>query len=656
MRVLGLHNGHDPSAALVVDGELVVFIEEERLNRCKHGVGILELHALAGTQRAPLPDRALRYCLDAAGLRVDDLDAVVVTNDQPDLAARVPIADPARVYAMPAGTHHLAHAVGAFFASPFDDATVLVYDHTGSSFERGEAGEAPTPLSDADLAQRLGPSRALHAAPAAWVYESESVFTFDRRADVVPERILHNLHPLTHMGSHGLGAMYAAICILTGFYDPKTGWDEPGKLMGLSGYGRPLDAPWGLLEHAGPDFDFDPFARWLAAAHQGTSAKTADLAHEAQRVLEHCALQLARWARAHSASRNLCLSGGVALNVHANALIERSGLFDRVFVMPACSDAGNAIGAAFWFAAAHGDAPQPLTHAYLGRTYADAEVDRALVGYESERLADDVLYERVSALLADGDVVAWVEGGAEAGPRALGHRSLLADPRTAAMRDHLNIDVKGREPFRPLAPAVCSEDAAAYFDVGEAPFMLRAATVRPHRRAQLGAVVHVDGTARPQTVRAEVSPRLHALLRAFERHSGVPVLLNTSFNGPGQPIVETPAQALDAIWTLEIDALVLHDRLVAPPDVCAAQLAAIVDAEAQLDAALSRPRHQPWVRRIHQRFGLDSCAQRNAMAVLLNTCTPGRPQDAALGDLPDLLRARFTRFLLRQRLLFRVRG
>lgn len=649
MKVLGVHNGHDPSAALVVDGEVVAFVEEERLSRVKHGVSMRDWTRTTGTRSAPFPHRAVAACLAEGGLRLDQLDAIVATHDEPGLAGLLPGAPADRVHAMPPGTHHLAHAFATFHASGFPDAAVLVWDHTGSLFERTPDG-ALQPLGPEAFAARRGPGADLFRAPDTLVYESESVFGFAAR-DAAPERVLHHVHPLAHIATHGFGALYAACCAAVGLVNDATGQDEAGKLMGLAAHGTARGHGWGLLDATEPPFDFGRFAAW-SRSQRLTPADTPSgraIAAEAQGVLEHAAHVFARWIRATTGHRRLCVAGGVGLNVPCNAIFEQH--FDEVFVLPCCTDAGNALGAAFAWVRDHGGTPQPLATTALGPTWSDAAIDAALEGLHVERMQDEALIAHVADRLAEGQVVAWFDGRSEVGPRALGHRSLLADPRPPDQRDRLNVLVKGREPFRPLAPSILAEHAPAWFGVEHTPYMLRAATVAPERRARVPAVVHADGSTRPQTVRATSNPRYHALIDAFRERTGVPLVLNTSLNGPGVPMVESPDDAVDALWTLEIDALVFPGRLVHPPAVDTVPLRACIDAAAAVDRVLGAPRQRPWLAWLRDRDGL----ARGTVAEALKRMVADPLQGTAVATpaLDPVVRRRLTRFLLRHRLLFR---
>ena len=299
---------------------------------------------------------------------------------------------------------------------------------------------------------------------------------------------------------------------------------------------------------------------------------TKDVARSAQVVLEEILLEKAAWLHDQVGSPRLCMAGGVALNCVANGRILREGPFEELFVQPAATDAGAALGAA---TIAHrrltGGRPsaERLDHVFLGPAYSSGEIRALLAGSQVkvQVLSDEAaLADHVADRLARGEVVGWFHGAMEFGPRALGGRSILADPRNPAMRDRVNAFVKKREAFRPFAPAVIAERAREHFDLDhDAPFMLETCQVRSP--LDLPAITHVDGSARPQTVHAGTNPRFHALLQAFERRTGCPILLNTSFNLRGEPIVCTPVDALLCFVRSDLDCLVLEDVVLDRRDV-----------------------------------------------------------------------------------------
>ncbi len=490
-----------------------------------------------------LPEQAARWCLERGGLGPADLDAVAYAY-QPDLApppgpdptadgweglrtlyarraplflrTALPGLDPRRVRFVP---HHVAHAASAYLAGPHRTASVLVVDG------RGE--------------------RASHLAGRA----------VDGRLKVLA---------IQHL-PHSLGALYEGLTAHLGF---RRSSDEY-KVMALASYGEPafLPALRRLVRPTGDGgFAVRPF-EWTSFTPprrpgEDWRPEHADLAASVQRRLEEVLLDLARWLHRRTGDRALVMAGGVALNCVANSRLAERGPFDRVWVQPAAGDAGTALGAALWTAAAEGEPVRPMTTAALGREWSADELAGRLraAGVPYERSADPA--ETAAALLAGGAVVAWFQGRSEYGPRALGHRSLLADPRPPDTVHRLN-RIKGREAFRPVAPMVVLERAAEIFDGPlPSPYMLFVHRVRPRWRRRIPAVVHVDGTARVQTVARDEEPLLHRLLEAFERRTGVPVLVNTSLNTEGRPMVDDPRDALECFGASPIDALVLGPFVV----------------------------------------------------------------------------------------------
>src|SRR3954469_20366737 len=538
MRVLGVNAVfHDPAAALVADGRTVAAAEEERFSRRKHGKSPVAFSTWE------LPEQAIAFCLRKAGIKAADLDAVAYSYD-PDLAP-APDADITAgdweglrtLYARRAPlflktalggwegdfrwvAHHVAHASSATFASGFDPCSVLVLDG------RGEVGS--------HLSGR---------------------FTGGALEVLAAQRL-----------PHSLGLLYEELTAHLGF---RRSSDEY-KVMAMASYAEPefLDE-FRRLVRATEDGGFsvapvqlDRFAPPLAPGAEFTAAHAA-LASSVQRRLEEVLLELAGWLHERTGDRDLVMAGGVALNCVANSRLWREGPFERIWVQPASGDSGTALGAAMHVAAALGDRVAPLRTAALGSGWDDASLERMLetaaVGAERP---DDVA-DAVAAVLADDGVVAWFQGRAEFGPRALGHRSLLADPRRPENLEKLN-DIKGREQFRPVAPMVLAERAAEIF-AGPlpSPYMLFTHQVRPEWRDRIPAVVHVDGTARIQTVDRKTEPLVARMLECFEARTGVPVVVNTSLNTAGRPMVDDPRDALECFGSSPVDALAIGPFLVA---------------------------------------------------------------------------------------------
>jgi carbamoyltransferase len=571
--ILGVNAYHgDAAAALVVDGELVAAAEEERFNRVKHCAGF--------------PALAARWCLEYAGLAPEALDHVAIGRDPlangwaklRRLAVRPPrlgyVAsrgrNAARVGAggiraslesalgLPPGSlkaqlhaveHHRAHLASAYLVSPFDEAAVLSLDGFGD-------------FASAMLGRGRG-----------------------RRLQVTG-RVLF---------PHSLGIFYTALTQWLGF--PHYG--DEGKVMGLAPYGDPerflpamrrilltgdgvyrLSLEYFTHHSQGVEMNWERepsvgriFSRRLEdelgearGPAEELSTRHVDAAAALQARLEEAVLYVTGALARSSGSSRLCLAGGVALNAVANGRILAETPFEELYVQPAAGDSGTAVGAAFhvWNEILGGERSHVMNHAYWGPGYDEPALARALgrSGLAVERLDDDVLFATVAERLAAGDVVGWFQGRMELGPRALGNRSILADPRRPEMKDVLNARVKHREAFRPFAPSIRAEATAEWFDRSyPSPFMVLVYDVLPDKRRLVPAVTHIDGSGRLQTVEHDTNPRYHRLLCEFERLTGVPILLNTSFN-ESEPIVMSPADALDTFAKTRIDLLALGNYVV----------------------------------------------------------------------------------------------
>ncbi|WP_101786824.1 carbamoyltransferase family protein [Nonomuraea indica] len=535
MRFLGINAiFHDPAAALVADGQVVAAAEEERFSRRKHGKRPLPFSAWE------LPEQAAAWCLRQAGLDPEDIDAVAYSYDpalvrqRPDgdwedlrttyavraplfLATALPGLDPARVRFVP---HHVAHAASAGLASPFRDCAVLVCDGRGENVSH--------------LAGRYR----------------------DGELEVLAAQEL----------PHSLGLMYEDVTEHLGFLRSS----DEYKVMALASYGRPrhLESLRELI-FTTPDggfrvepIDWNGYAKALAKGQPWTDDH-ADLAASVQARLEEVLLELVRWLHERTGERRLALAGGVALNCVANTRLLAEGPFEEVWVQPAAGDSGTALGGALHLAQAHGDRPAPMPGADLGRGFTDEELGAWLDVARVPHTRPADLAGAVAAELAADRIVAWFQGRSEYGPRALGRRSLLAHPGHARNTERLN-DVKGREQFRPIAPMVLASRAAEIFGRGPlpSPYMLFVHDVRPDWRARVPAVVHVDGTARVQTVDPGADPLLAGVLAAFEARTGLPVLVNTSLNTAGRPMVDDPRDALECFGSSPVDVLALGPYLV----------------------------------------------------------------------------------------------
>lgn len=556
MTILGVNYiFHDSSACIVKRGEIAHAVEEERLTRQKH------------TQEFPFA--AIQECLKLTGTVPEDIEHVAVSvkpgcADGEKLSYAAGLGSNMEGFltyefertqrrnltfwkwfnsTWPVGKgkrpivhfveHHAAHAIGTYFVSPWDSAALLSVDGWG---------------------------------------EWSTTWLGHGRGRII-DRIGESYFP------HSLGVFYSAATEFCGF---KTNYDE-GKTMGLAPCGDPrrffelvdsmvsvsddgevrVDVTWfdfpsltGKL--CGPKFH-ELFGKSRGSRDE-FSQDHCDVAAAFQAVLEKSVLRIARLLRERTGERHLVYSGGVALNSVVNGRILEQGIFDDIFLMPGSGDNGTCIGAAAYVHSHVLGENKRLRHRspYLGRSYTDREIEDALIEAKVSYQRPACIIETVADALRAGSIVGWFQGRMEFGPRALGARSILADPTRPGMKDKINAEVKHREAFRPFAPSVLREAAKDYFAIDvEEPYMLKVAAVHPHMREKIPAIVHVDGTARVQTVDREVAPEYHALISAFGKRSGHPVVLNTSFNVMGEPIIESPVDAVRCFYSTGLDMLAI---------------------------------------------------------------------------------------------------
>lgn len=553
--------GLDSAAALVIDGTVRAASAEERYTGEK-ATGAFPVHAF-------------RDCLDRAGLAAADLDVVAhgfaheaeaLALDDRYLAQRyAEVYDPAVQVGLLAAAfpgvdwprrfvpvpHHLAHAASAYYPSGYQDALVLVADGMGETESLTVAvgsGGKLTVLHRIPAMHSLGTLYSVFTLYLGFdmamdEYKVMGLAAFGDRRRYYPE-----LMRMVRLRDHGS----LTVPLLAGNTSLVERETHRGVLAELASLFGPARAPGGPIEQ-----------------------RHRDVAAALQAALETCLLHVLRHFRRETGMRQLCYAGGVALNCTANGLIARTGMFDRIFIPPGAGDDGSAIGAALYAQATlEPDVSiAPMSMPYWGSDYTGDQIGEALSGRGdcvARRPRDyPELAADTAAALEAGQVVAWFQGGMEFGPRALGNRSILADPRDERMRDHINALIKRREDFRPFAPVVTEEAAAEFFEIEPGTedryrHMLFTTRTRPAHRDRLGAVTHSDGTARVQAVSKEANPRLWTLLTAFAARTGVPVLLNTSFNLRGQPIVRTPATAVDTFLRGGLDRLVIGDYVVTP--------------------------------------------------------------------------------------------
>jgi carbamoyltransferase len=574
---------HDSAAAILHDGVVLAAAEDERFTHIKHAKRPVPFSTWE------LPFHAIDYCLAQAGIVLADVDHVAYSYD-PELFAGVPPAD-ARTIELP--LHPSARPGGS--SSPWDP---LFFAHIVNAKNQLLDG-APHHLqrrfqgSAADrFAWHFVEHHQAHEASAflAAPFEACAVLTMDGRGEAVTtslgvfqddefQRIKQIELP------HSLGLLYEDVTRYLGFLHSS----DEYKVMALASYGKPthLEQFREIVRYCGEGNYMVAEAhleqRFGPARERGAPLEQRhfDIAHSLQKVLEETSLALARWLHERTGLPNLAMAGGVALNCVMNAVIRDQGPFEQVWVQPAAGDAGTALGAALWIdylCSAKGDGASStgsagkcrtsrwhMNHAYLGPEYSDQEIETFLTWAKIpyRKLAD--VADEAAALLAQDKVIGWFQGRAEFGPRALGARSILASPINPAMQARLN-EIKDREDFRPVAPVVMEEHAGDWF-VGAtvAPFMLFVFDVQPDKAERIPAARHVDGTARVQTVNRAQHALYYDLLAAFQRRTGVPVLVNTSFNTRGEPMVCSPRDAVESFWTSPLDALVIGSFLVEKP-------------------------------------------------------------------------------------------
>ncbi len=580
MNILGINAYHgNASAALVCDGKLIAAVEEERFNRVKYAAGF--------------PAAAIRYCLKEAGITLSDVDHVAVPRNpyarlgtklwyamrMPSFARErvrvmtkftgVPTAlaatfdsDPAKIKAtFHRVEHHQAHLASSYFVSPFEDAALLSADGLG---------DFASTMWGAGRGNRM---------------EIDDAIAFP----------------------HSLGLYYSGVTQYLGFLK----FGDEYKVMGLAAYGAPekmeafrdivrfnpdggefgfrLGLEYFTHHKTGPEMswaesDKTPVLGVMFSEEMGKrlggparlpeeplEQRHRNLAASLQARLEEVYLGMVRKLAAKTGAKAVCLSGGVAFNCVANGKIFDQTPFEKVYVHPAAGDAGLAVGAAFyvWHQLLGKPRSFVMENAYWGPSYSNAEIRTAIQGsaisnggYALAELGEDELMRRTAEIIAQGKILGWYQGRAEWGPRALGNRSIVADPRRPEMKEILNERIKHREIFRPFAPSILAEKTGEWFEKSNpSPFMTLAYSVRPEKRDKIPAPTHVDGTGRLQTVTREANPRYHALISEFERQTGVPVVLNTSFND-NEPIVCRPEEALDCFLRTRMDALVLGDFLI----------------------------------------------------------------------------------------------
>jgi len=549
---LGLNIVHDTSAAIVVDGELICAVEEERFNCDRH--------------TAAFPTAAIAYCLDRASIRRQDLNGIGLTFDYEQF----------RQNANPFDQNIIDHDEMTL------DGLKLIKHLNNQLWQEAESQLATHGMTGA----RYFRHHLTHAACGFYLsgYDDAGVLVMDGRGENEATSLWHGAgaqisHLESYPVSESLGHLYTYITNLCGLYGKsgrqgKTGHlgfiGNEGKTMGLSGYGAGKISFDDIVTYECSRYHINHDALRRLDVYKAPlgapDTNSRDLAYGVQQKLEEVYLFLSRRLEHLTGSQQFVLAGGVALNCNANGALATAIMPRKVFIPPAANDAGAAIGAAFLqWTEYSGQAPVvPADQVYLGETISSGAVDKAVAKAGISRTAQVQDPAAVAAAaIADGLVVGWCQGGMEFGPRALGNRSILADPRDKSMPDKINMRVKFREPWRPFAPSVLAEQNAQWFDPPlDSPYMLMSVNVRPDRRATVPAITHVDGTARTQTVTHSANPLYYRLIKCFYELTGVPMVLNTSLNLRGEPMARTPEDAIRCFIDSGLDVLVVGNVVI----------------------------------------------------------------------------------------------
>lgn len=566
----GSGDAHHPAAALLKDGEIVALASEERFVRVKYAIGFFPYHCT-------------KFCLDTAGITFDDLDAVAWSNDPYGAVERWAVTGNRAMKSLAYGMSRMLHRSGRVLSKGlgFVDLSLKPWqeeENEKSGFRvkfNAKIDEIPFFRTDHHYS---------HAASAYYAsgFDEATVVTWDGSGDGLSASISHGkggkLTVLEERNDFSIGEVYWAIHKFLNLSDE-------GSLMGLAGYGKPMGTFDHVADPAALTMDFSKISRpsvgfglgycmglieWLGnprLEHDEIEERHKSIAHDLQKLVEDFGFSYLKHALDLTGCRNVAFAGGVALNATMNGKFARSGLVDNIFIQPEAGDAGGALGAAYsaYVRLGHELLPKEMPHTYWGIGYTDDEIEKALdiVKVKYTKLSLDEIADRVAELLADKKIVGWFQGRSEWGPRALGARSILGDPRSREMLYNVNAAVKYRDGWRPFAPSMLEEVAEEYLEGATySPFMIMTFPVREEKRHLIPAVVHVDGTTRPQMVRRSVNPLYYDMIKKFGEKTGVPIVMNTSFNLKGEPVVNSPRDAVRTFYSSGLDALAIGNFLI----------------------------------------------------------------------------------------------
>lgn len=552
MRVLGFSVGHDKGAVIIEDGKVVVGITQERLSRVKHD---------GAYQGGLIPFESINYCLNALNITHRDIDYYVYSTTEIEDTVGT------QFFSKYSGLkreilqfipHHLAHAYSTFFSSGFEESAVIVADASGSILNFKNK-----------LNLWYEKNRDGLDTNEDWT-EGISIYEFKKNeySEVYKKWIKYPV-PINTNEETSLGTMYSTGSLQL-IFEPKTQTWPAGKLMGLASYANQdiVDEAPLYVEEIENDIKIPNNTIYPKVSWESDFYSRACVAGIYQREQERASLILAKIAKNLTNSKNVCVAGGSFLNCNSNEKILNSGLFENCYFLPPSDDSGIPLGCA-WFAYQKlvDIEETEVMSPYFGKKYSEGDIFQVLNEHPDLRYSKfenfDELLDNVTYYLTQNRVIGWFQGGSEIGPRALGNRSILASPIEKWMTGHINSDIKHREWYRPFAPAVLFEKQGEVFEsTVYSPYMLVTTTVKEEWRNKVPAITHIDNSSRHQSVTVENNPRFHSLISKFYEKTGIPVLLNTSFNGPHEPIVETPLNAINTFLSNNLDILVIDNILI----------------------------------------------------------------------------------------------
>ena len=543
---LGFSIGHDKGAVIIKDGKILVGITEERITRIKSD----------GAYSFKIPALSINYCMEYSGLSFKDINRFVYTttefpDDYSDQFEQLTGISSDRLEFIP---HHLAHAYSTFFSSGFKESVVVVADASGSVICPGSKLNKWYP--DVDTSSLSDKSRIAESLSIYHFTENGYTERFKKWIDLTDD--------IQHTGSSSVGMMYGTGALQLVYDESNNTW-QAGKLMGLASYSDPdfVENYPEVSEFLADDVNISWDRISPEIYHRSDFQSKANIAGVYQREQEKLLLFFCDLAKKITGSDSLCVAGGSFLNCNSNELIQKSRLFESTYYIPCSDDSGIPLGCA-WYG--QGKQSGEFLSPYLGKRYSDGDIVSILSktnGINYRWLSDNELFDQVSDLIRENKVIGWMRDGGEIGPRALGNRSILANPACPWMVEYINSEIKHREWYRPFAPAVLYEYQNEVFDLDYfSPYMLLTTKVKDGWLGKIPAVTHYDGTSRVQSVSKEMNPAFHSLIASFHSKTGIPVLLNTSFNGKGEPMVESPQDAINTLLSTQLYAVVINNFLV----------------------------------------------------------------------------------------------